>query len=139
MARNIQQFLMRTIIAGSRDIDLPVAESSRLISQAVAEAGWMPTTVLSGGARGIDRAAEHWARSRLIPLEVYPADWKLFGAHAGSVRNHQMALKAQALIAIWDGRSTGTANMIERARSEGLKVYVKIRDIPTPKIRALPR
>lgn len=128
---------MRTIIAGSREINLPHQEAMRVITQAVAESGWIPSVVLSGGARGIDHAGEVWAKSRLIPLEVYPADWKLFGRQAGPVRNRQMAVKAQALIAIWDGRSVGTASMIEIANQEGLKVYVK--HLRPPEGRAQPR
>lgn len=35
-----------------------------------------------------------------------------------------MADYADALIAIWDGESRGTANMIEEAEKRGLKVFV---------------
>jgi hypothetical protein len=36
-----------------------------------------------------------------------------------------MAEYADALIAFWDGESTGTANMIEEAEKRNLKVIVK--------------
>ncbi len=36
-----------------------------------------------------------------------------------------MALKADALIAIWDGKSSGTEHMINIAKDYGLKVFVK--------------
>jgi hypothetical protein len=36
-----------------------------------------------------------------------------------------MAEYADALIAIWDGESRGTKNMIEEATKRGLRVYVK--------------
>ncbi|CUJ53406.1 Uncharacterised protein [Achromobacter xylosoxidans] len=35
-----------------------------------------------------------------------------------------MAEYAQALVAIWDGKSRGTKNMIEQAKKSMLKVYV---------------
>ena len=35
-----------------------------------------------------------------------------------------MAENADALIAIWDGQSRGTKNMIHMAEKAGLKVYV---------------
>lgn len=35
-----------------------------------------------------------------------------------------MADNAEALIAIWDGKSKGTRHMIEVAKEKGLKVYV---------------
>jgi hypothetical protein len=36
-----------------------------------------------------------------------------------------MAEYADALIAIWDGESRGTKNMIEEATKRGLRVHVK--------------
>jgi hypothetical protein len=56
---------------------------------------------------------------------VFPADWKTHGKAAGPIRNRQMAKNAEALIALWDGNSRGTKNMIETATKLGLKVYVK--------------
>jgi hypothetical protein len=35
-----------------------------------------------------------------------------------------MAGMADALIAVWDGKSRGTKNMIETAQSMGLKLHV---------------
>ena len=35
-----------------------------------------------------------------------------------------MAAYAEALIAVWDGVSGGTKDMIERAKAHGLKVYI---------------
>jgi hypothetical protein len=44
---------------------------------------------------------------------------------AGPIRNAQMANVAEALIAIWDGNSVGTLNMITVAKKLGLKTHVK--------------
>ena len=35
-----------------------------------------------------------------------------------------MAQYADALIAVWDGESKGTANMITQARQKGLDVFI---------------
>ena len=32
-------------------------------------------TIVSGGADGPDKIAEDWARSKGIPVEIFPADW----------------------------------------------------------------
>ena len=40
------------------------------------------------------------------------------------IRNQVMADHADALIAVWDGASKGTADMIDRAKKRGLKVFV---------------
>ncbi len=110
---------MRTIIAGSRGID-----SYPLVALAVVESGFRPTVVLSGTARGVDRLGEKWAELFCIPVERYRADWSA-GRGAGHARNLVMAQRAHALVALWDGKSPGTANMIATARRLGLCVYVK--------------
>ena len=110
---------MRTIIAGSRAIT-----DIRLISDAVEAADWSITAVLSGGARGVDNLGERYAAEGGIPLEIYPADWGRYGKGAGRIRNAEMASKAEALIAIWDGKSKGTKNMINIARMTGLSILI---------------
>ncbi len=35
-----------------------------------------------------------------------------------------MACYADALVAVWDGRSRGTGDMIRRAKAHGLKVHI---------------
>lgn len=39
-------------------------------------------------------------------------------------RNEEMAIYANALVAFWDGKSKGTKNMIEVAKSNHLKVSI---------------
>ena len=110
---------MRTVIAGTRG-----CEDIRLLFAAVASCGWFPTTVLSGCARGADRLGERWAAMFRVPVERFPADWQRDGRRAGVFRNRQMASRADALIALWDGKSPGTEHMIHAAHQEGLCVYV---------------
>jgi predicted Rossmann fold nucleotide-binding protein DprA/Smf involved in DNA uptake len=112
---------MRVIIAGSRD----ALVGRRDIEDAVKQSGFVVDTVISGTARGVDFTGEVWARSKKIPVEQYPAEWELYGkAQAGRIRNRQMADVADALIAIWDGKSSGTSNMIEIMRRLGKLVFV---------------
>jgi hypothetical protein len=113
---------MRTIIAGSRDIcDI------QLVCEAVEQSGFEISVILSGKARGIDLDAIEFAKINGIPWEEYPAKWTIDGVfhpEAGMVRNAEMVAKADALIAIWNGRSKGTRGMVEIATKRGLKVYV---------------
>ena len=110
---------MRTIIAGSRDFhSLPV------LIEAIDSCGFEVSEVVSGRARGADRIGEEWALRNDIPIIYHPANWDKFGRSAGYIRNSEMAEDAEALIAIWDGRSHGTKNMIEVARKKGLEVFV---------------
>jgi hypothetical protein len=114
---------MKTIIAGSRGI-----EDIAVVAAAVEASGFRDriTEVVSGAARGVDRLGEQWAASVGIPVKSCPADWKRQGRGAGLVRNREMADYADALIAIWDGKSRGTRNMIELAEARGLKVFVHV-------------
>lgn len=82
------------------------------------------TVVLSGDARGVDRMGEMWARLNFVRVERYPAQWEVYGKRAGPIRNAEMASNADALIAVWDGSSRGTAHMIDTAKKKGLRVYV---------------
>lgn len=113
---------MRVIIAGSRNI--PFDHGIFWIGKAIEESGFMPTEVLSGTARGVDHAGETWAQLRDIPVRRFPADWNAYGKIAGRARNLKMAENADALIAIWNGVSTGTEHMIETAKRCKLKVFV---------------
>jgi hypothetical protein len=63
-------------------------------------------------APGVDTLAERWAEQHGIPVMRFPADWKRYGRRVGSIRNQKMAEYAEALVAVWDGRSRGNLNMI---------------------------
>lgn len=111
---------MRTIIAGSRD----VTNYNELI-KAIQECTWKPTTVLCGLARGVDMLGERWAKENDIDVEYYIANWNKYGKKAGYVRNEEMAKNADALIALWDGKSRGTAHMVDLACEYGLDIFVQ--------------
>ena len=111
---------MRTIIAGSRK-----CPHYHLICEAVEEAGWEITTVISGCARGADTFGEQYAHEHGIPVERHPADWEHLGRAAGPIRNHEMAQCAEALIAVLYPGSRGTENMIREAEAAGLKIHIK--------------
>lgn len=116
---------MKTIIAGSRNC----TEIAELLI-ALSRCGWQPTTVVSGTARGADKLGERWAAAHGLLIEQFPADWDAHGKAAGYRRNEQMADHAEALIALWDGKSRGTKHMIDIAKRNGLRVYVHLVDNP---------
>jgi hypothetical protein len=71
---------------------------------------WIPTVILSGNALGVDQLGEKWAKEHNVPVELYPANWDRFGRSAGYKRNADMAKRAQALVAVWDGAGTEVQN-----------------------------
>src|SRR5687768_10322717 len=104
---------MKTIIAGSR-----VGVTLEDVRRAVKNCPWNITCIVSGGAIGVDQFGEVIAKENDLPIEQYlisQEDWETYGRGAGHVRNRKMAENAQALIAIWDGKSKGTENMIKEA------------------------
>lgn len=111
--------LMRTIVAGSRD-----GVTQEDVDHAIENCGWSPSIIISGTARGADTMGEDYAARHNIPVERFPANWKEYGRSAGAIRNKEMAKNAEALIAVWNGHSSGTDHMIRTAEIDGLKVYI---------------
>ncbi len=115
---------MKVIIAGSRDI-----KDYQLLKIAIAKSEFDITEVVSGGAAGVDFLGEQWAKEHGVLLTRFPADWSAYGKAAGPIRNEQMAAyvgKEGGLLALWDGKSRGTSNMIDQAEKYGLKFFVVI-------------
>lgn len=112
---------MKTIIAGSRSIT-----EMKPIRDAIFNSGWstLVTEVVSGGAYGVDRLGAKFAKDCGLPVKWFTPDWDTHGKGAGFIRNQEMADYADALIAIWDGVSRGTKDMIDRATKKGLKIYI---------------
>lgn len=80
--------------------------------------------IVSGTARGADKLGEAYAYSRGFAVKRFPADWDGFGKAAGHIRNKQMAMYADAVIAFWDGRSRGAMSMIYLARAKEMPLTV---------------
>jgi len=80
--------------------------------------------IISGTAKGADTLAIQYATERGIKLIKMPANWDKYKKRAGFIRNQEMANIADGLVAFWDGRSRGTAHMIETINSMGKKCRV---------------
>lgn len=110
---------MRVIVTGSRRWRDRDAISNRLFDLPVG------STVVHGNAAGADRIAHQEAQKLGLLVEPHPADWEQHGKSAGPKRNREMArLGADLCIAFWDGSSTGTAHMMDKAREQGIPVEV---------------
>lgn len=73
------------------------------------------TEIISGGARGADTLAAKWANETNIPLTVFLPNWDKYGKSAGYKRNKQIVDAADAILAFWDGYSSGTYHTISLA------------------------
>ena len=117
--------IFRVIIAGGREFN-----QYEMLKQYCDEMLKHKTNicVVSGAARGADALGEQYAKEKGYPINLYPVtnqDWQKYSGYAGHRRNQKMADNADALIAFWDSRSSGTADMIKRARKAGLPVKIK--------------
>jgi YspA, cpYpsA-related SLOG family len=117
----------RVIVAGSREItDYRYVDHA--MRAAAARFAWgRIARIVSGGARGVDRLGERWARENGVTVKAFPvtaAEWNAMPRTAGHARNGRMAEYATHLVAVWDGRSGGTRNMIDQARKRGLGTLV---------------
>jgi hypothetical protein len=116
---------VRLIVAGGRtfrDTDLLYTTLNDLSLEAHRSGHTL--RIVSGTARGADTMGEDWAAIANVPVDKYPANWRDYGRGAGHIRNRRMAENADMLVAFWDGRSRGTANMIKVATELGLRVKV---------------
>jgi len=121
------------IVAGGRDF-----EDVGMLNEAMYRFPNILTTefVIGMCKTGADALAVEYARRRGRKVHGFPctqADWTEHGKKAGPMRNETMAkfvaFEVQkgargALIAFWDGRSTGTRSMINLALKWGLEVHV---------------
>lgn len=75
--------------------------------------------IISGGAIGVDTAAERAAKSLGIPTTIFLPEWERLGKNAALIRNQHIVDAADAVVAFWDEKSRGTLNSITRARKAG--------------------
>jgi YspA, cpYpsA-related SLOG family len=105
-------------VAGSRSIT-----DYELVASAIASSGFSISEVVSGGAKGVDRLGESYARRHEISVRRFKPDWKRYRQGAALRCNADMADYAEALIAVHNG-SRGTQDMITRMKSLGKPVHV---------------
>lgn len=110
---------MKIAIAGTRTIFDP-----DLIEDALKCAHFGTDEIVTGGAKGVDRSGEVVAKKYAIKLTVFPAQWAKYGRAAGPIRNREISQYADCLVAVWNGKSRGTKNMIEAMKKQGKPVYV---------------
>lgn len=122
---------MKLIVAGSRSIK-SVVEVYIAIEACKFD---RITEIVSGKAKGVDTIGEQYALEYNIPITEFPANWSKYGKAAGQIRNKEMADYADALVAVWDGYSKGTAGMITIMRKLNKPVYVKLVQTNIPQVK----
>ncbi len=98
---------MRLGIIGSRNFN-----DSELLKDVLFEFIFDTTLVVSGGARGADKLGENWAKAHGIDTLIFLPEWDKYGKRAGFIRNEDIILNSDQVVAFWDYLSRGTANGI---------------------------
>jgi len=115
---------MRIVFTGSRhwkDESIVFECLKKIISMY----GKNETTVVVGGAKGLDTIVVNLSRSLGLNVEVFNADWNLYGKKAGPVRNQKMLESgADLVIAFPEKESRGTRHMIDISQKAGIRTIV---------------
>lgn len=106
---------MKLMIAGSRSIknfDLAPHVPSNV------------DIIITGGASGIDAAAERYADEKRLSKLILRPDYARYGKAAPLKRNCQMVDVADHILVIWDGVSRGSAHTVAYAKKQGKPITV---------------
>ena len=127
----------RVIVAGGRDFsdyELLKTKLDKILKNKE------NIVIVCGKAPGADSLGEKYAKEKGYEIDEYPALWDdftlpgciiktnkndyKFNCKAGTYRNTQMSENADALVAFWDEKSTGTADMIKKAKNKKLLIRI---------------
>lgn len=111
---------VKVLVCGGRDFN----EHDRLFAamdDMNAELGGI-TLVIHGAARGADRLAGEWAKSRGIHVAEVPALWDFYDRQAGPLRNAAMLTLGPVAVIAFPG-GAGTAGMIRMASTSGIPIF----------------
>lgn len=105
---------MKVAIIGSRD--LQIEDLERFLPTSTTE-------IVSGGARGIDTCAKNYAIKKGIKLTEFKPDYRRYGKGAPLKRNLQIIDYSDVVVALWNGKSTGTKFVINNCPKEKLMLF----------------
>ena len=121
----LQYPVRRLLVTGSRDWD-DVNTVTRALFGYWYEAGRTNDILLvHGGARGLDQiAAAVWLKNNQ-QVEVYPADWEVYGKRAGIMRNlHMISLQPEHCFAFIKNQSKGASHCAAAAEAAGIPTTI---------------
>lgn len=103
----------KLIVAGGRDFSDARLFEEALLGLVEGTLADYRVSIVTGMARGADELGYLYAQQHQIMCYPFPAKWHLYGKKAGMIRNSEMGAFSDGALIFWDGKSRGTANMIE--------------------------
>lgn len=82
------------------------------------------TAIVSGGAKGADSLAEHFAQEYDLELMIFKPDYQRYQRKATFIRNRQIIDTADVVVAFWDGNSTGTKYTLDYAKKHNKPTHI---------------
>ena len=110
---------MKIAVVGSRGLSLSFDDF---------EFGEVITELVSGGARGVDRLAAEFARSRGLTVKEFLPRYELYGRAAPLKRNEEIVDYADKIYIFWDGKSRGTEFVCTYCKKTGKPFVLKVID-----------
>lgn len=111
---------MRIAIVGSREF-----KNLQLVKDFV---NLLPKSavVVSGGAQGVDKTAEDFAKVCKLPQpKIFLPEYDKYpGKVAPKIRNSQIAAYCDVMVCFWNGLSTGSQDAVNKARRLGKPVRI---------------
>lgn len=132
------KYKIRLIVAGGRDFN-DFGYLVKSLDHMLKRYNREDVLIIEGGATGADRLGREYAKLRGIDFTTQNADWKdlktppvlikrnsygEYNALAGIARNHKMGDMASHAVIYWDGKSTGSKDMLNYMKQ--LKKPVKV-------------
>lgn len=116
---------MRVLVCGGRDYGKLQHEKLHLLAEMAAlHAKHRFALVIEGGAAGADTGARLFGEIAGVPIQTFKADWLRYGKRAGPIRNQQMLDEGRPDMVVAFPGGAGTADMVRRARSAGIEVFL---------------
>lgn len=106
---------MKLLISGSRSIT--EFDLTQYITDDV-------DTILTGGADGIDTIAERYADEHGLNKIIITPDYDKYGKAAPLVRNRTLVELCDKVLAVWDGKSSGTKYTVDFAEKSNKSVIL---------------
>lgn len=79
---------------------------------------------IHGGARGIDSMANSILESMHLPVRVCLPEYQRYGNRAPLVRDMEMVMDCNMVVAFWNFKSRGTKFTMDYARSHSIPVEI---------------
>ncbi len=84
--------------------------------------------IVSGGAKGVDKLAERYAKDNALELIIFLPEWTKYGKRAGPIRNLLIVKESSHVIALPSRKSIGTLDTIRKARNAKKLLHVEYID-----------